>query len=121
MGIERKAADVEQVEADAADGLFGGFFDEFGADCAVLWTNAHGDALCLAIGVRELAGGVDPFAGGRFEGVELEPFAFVAGLDAGLFQVFDDRQAEPVGADDADAQAILATVADAGWRYGLSR
>jgi hypothetical protein len=41
VGVEGKAADDEQVKADAADRLFGGLFDQLRADGTVLRADGH--------------------------------------------------------------------------------
>ena len=106
--IEGEADDVEQVEADAAQGFLGRFLQQFGADRAVFGADADGDSFGVAVGVGELARGVQPFAGERFERVELQAFLLVARLDAGLAQVVEDHRAELVGTDHADGEAVFA-------------
>ena len=70
--VEREAEDNEDVEADAMDGLFGGFLHLLRADRAVLGADGDSDAMRLAVLVGVLAGGLNPLAGVRLEAREHE-------------------------------------------------
>ena len=76
MRVEGKAADDQQVEADALHGLLGGLLDLLRPDRAVLRADGDGHALALLpsfVGV--LAGGVQPGAGVGLQPVELQALA----------------------------------------------
>jgi len=95
--VKGKAQHHQQVVAQALHGFDGGFFDQVGANGAMLGANADGRPPGCAAGIQIFAHGVNPGSGKGLQVGEFEPLAFFGVLHPGGAQVINDQGFKPAG------------------------
>ncbi len=94
MWVESESTNDQNVEADAQNGLLGRFLHLLWAHRAVLGTDRDGHANGFAVGAGGCARRIQPGAGKRVQGVELEALVLDRVLNAGLPKVVEDHRRE---------------------------